>query len=369
MSGAPLPIAVLGGGPAAMRQALAAAECPDVELTAVVDPAGPDCSRAAEAGFPVVRELEEAPQRTRAAVVALTNSARRSAAEAVIERGWAVLFDGGVADTLRDARLVIAAAQQAGAPLLVGHDRRHHPAAAAAREAVQAGLLGRLVAVDALWALRRPVMSSAYAWRVASGGAPGPGGLIHELDLLRWLAGEICEIVAMSARAAPEAAEEDAAAALLRFECGALGTAMVSDSALSPWGWEAGTGERADVAGSGQDSLRLMGSEGALSLPSLAYWRHGGEGGGDRSSTLTRLNLPCPPVDPLVAQLAHFARVAAGDAAPVASGEDGLRSLAAALAAQESCRASRPVRPDPERPDAWEPTAAAIYRDLSGQER
>ena len=56
-----------------------------------------------------------------------------------------------------------------------------------------------------------------------------------------------------------------------------------------------------------------------------------------------------------------------GAAAPLVTGEDALRSLALALSIEEAARRGAAIIPDPERPDIWEPTAAAIFRDLAGQ--
>lgn len=362
---APLPLAVIGACQSGLRQARAAAECPEVELTAVIDPSSEGLERAEQSGFPVFSELDQAPERTRAAVVATPAPARAWLVEAAVARNWALLADRRLAHTLRDARRIQAAAEGAGVPLLVGHHRRHHACVAAAREAARGGLLGRVVAADAVWFLRRPQRTDGYAWRVASGGGPVLEHLLQELDLLRWLIGEIAEVTAFTSRAASHAAADEAAAVAIRFAEGGLATALSADAALSPWGWEAATGEADHIAQSGQDCLRIMGAEGALALPSLAYWRHSGEGVSDWSAPLSRLALPCPPNDPFVAQLSHFARVVEGAEAPMVSAEDGLRSLAAALAVEESARLGRAVVPDPDRPDAWEPTAAAIFRDLS----
>lgn len=362
---AALPVAVIGAGRIGLRQAALIEAEPALSLVGVVSPAEEGRERLAELGLPAVAEVEDLPAGVRAGVVALPAASRVGAAEALAGRGLPVLMVGGLGVNLRDSRRIIAAAERSGVPLLAGHARRHHPAAAAAREAARGGLLGEVVAADAVWHLRRPEAPRAYPLRVQSGEGPVLDRLIHDVDLLRWLLGEATEVAAMSAGGGM--AGPSASAALIRFDKGPLATAILSETGLSPWGWEAGTGEDADIVPSGEDCLRLVGSEGSMSLPSLSYWRHGGAGKGHRGTPLTRLSLPCPPTDPLAAQLVHFARVAAGEAEPLVTGADALRSLALALSIEESARRGATMVPDPERPDIWEPTAAAIYRDLAGQ--
>lgn len=362
---APLPIVVVGGGREGLRQAALIRADARLRLVAVVSPSEEGRERLESLGLPAVAEIEELPEEAAGAVIALPSSSRVSAAEAAAALGLPLLLIGGLGASLRDSRRIIAAADMGGIPLLAGHARRHHPAAAAAREAAQGGLLGELIAADAVWHLRRPATSRPYPLRVQSGEGPVLDRLLHDVDLLRWLLGEAGEVAAMSAGGGISTGPS-VAAAVIRFEKGALATAILSETGLSPWGWEASTGEAEDIAGSGQDCLRLVGSEGSMSLPSLSYWRHGGAGKGDRGTALTRLALPCPPTDPLAAQIAHFARVVAGEAEPLVPGCDALRSLALALSIEESARRGAIMVPDPERPGIWEPTAAAIFRDLSG---
>ncbi|MDF2231886.1 Gfo/Idh/MocA family oxidoreductase [Albimonas sp. CAU 1670] len=362
---APVPVVVLGAGRDGLRQARLIADCAALELKAVVDPADSARERAEEMGFPTAGDVEDAPAGVVAAVIAQPATSRAPAAEEAAARGWATLTDRTLAVSLRDGRRILDAFDRAGAPLLVGHHRRHHPAVAAAREAAQGGLLGRLVAADAVWLLRRPDDERSFAWKVRSGAGAALTQLANDVDLLRWLMGEIASVSAIASRATPQSSETDSAGALLHFSSGALATALMSSVGLSPWGWEAGTGDDDEIARSGEDCLRLVGSEGSMSLPSLTYWRHGGAGKGDWTRPPMRLSLPSPMLDARAAQLDHFAQVARGEVEPLVSGPDALRTLAAALAVEESARTGKVLAPDPDRPDAWEPTAASIFRNLS----
>ncbi len=66
--------------------------------------------------------------------------------------------------------------------------------------------------------------------------------LIHDLDLLRHLCGEVRQVQAITSNAIRGFANEDCAAVLLQFDSGALGSLTGSDAVASPWSWELDSG-------------------------------------------------------------------------------------------------------------------------------
>ncbi|MFN0304947.1 MAG: Gfo/Idh/MocA family oxidoreductase [Burkholderiales bacterium] len=126
------------------------------------------------------------------------------------------------------------------------------------------------------------------------------------------------------------------------FESGALGTFIVSDTVSTPWSWEWGAYENPFYPHESQNCYFITGTRGALTVPSLEmYWHEPGQAWGQ---PLTRKRLPYVPEDAYVAQMRHFAQVIAGDAMPIVSGEEGLRTLAATLAISRSAGSGQPVR-------------------------
>ncbi|MEO1688965.1 MAG: Gfo/Idh/MocA family oxidoreductase, partial [Pseudomonadota bacterium] len=316
-TGAPVPLAVFGAGLIGLRHAKMIAEHPGATLAAIIEPDVQAAERAAEQDLPVFLSTDDAALDSpdiAGAVVATPNATHGAVAEDAAARGWALLVEKPLSSTLRDARRVVAAADRAGVPLLTGHHRRHHACVAAAREMLGSGLLGRPVAADVAWSLRKPDAYYNYQWRVESGGGPILINLVHDVDLLRFLLGEIVEVSALLSHAQRRGALEDTAAVALRFDGGCLATALLSDAGLSPWGWEAATGENPHLHRTGLDCLRLIGDDGAMALPSLTYWRHDGAGRGDWSKPLSDLAMPCPPTQPLAAQLDHFLAVTRAEA-------------------------------------------------------
>ncbi len=71
--------------------------------------------------------------------------------------------------------------------------------------------------------------------------------LVHDLDLMRHLCGEIVAVQAATSNAVRGHAVEDTASVVLTFTDGALGSFLVSDAAVAPWGWDPGDRGRSDV--------------------------------------------------------------------------------------------------------------------------
>ncbi len=178
-------------------------------------------------------------------------------------------------------------------------------------------------------------------WRRAPGAGPVLINFIHDVDLLRHLCGEIDSVQAVTADAARGLPVEDSAAAVLRFTGGALGSVAISDAVAAPWSWEMSSGENPDYPRADADCYLLAGTEASLALPNLTLWRHDGTPGWN--TPLVRSLPQFAPGDPLVLQLHHFRRVIRGEAAPLVSGPDAMRSLAAALALHEAARSGRAV--------------------------
>jgi predicted dehydrogenase len=128
-------------------------------------------------------------------------------------------------------------------PLLVGHHRRYNSMIQKAKTIIDSGRLGRIVAVHgAFWAMK-PDDYFDVAWRREKGAGPILINLIHDVDLFRFLCGEIIAVQAMESNAVRGNPVEDTAAILLRFANGAIGSLTVSDSIVAPWSWELTTGE------------------------------------------------------------------------------------------------------------------------------
>jgi predicted dehydrogenase len=338
-----MPLALIGaGGIGRMHQERARVH-PDVVITGVADPS-PDARAWAQAqGLPWFAEADALLDAVRpaAAIVATPNALHLSAARACIARGLPVLVEKPLADTLDAGLALVREAAQAGVPVLVGHQRRHSPMMRQARRLVDDGVLGRPVAasVHATWLKPDPYFQAT--WRREPGGGPVLINLIHDIDQLRMLMGEVVEVQAIASSAVRGFAVEDTAGAVLRMASGAVATLLTSDTAVSPWNWDLAAGEAAHYPRQAIDSMLLMGTEGSLTLPQLTVWRYPGARGWHEPLQASRTAPHAE--DPYAEQLRHLRAVAEGREAPRCRALDGLRTLQATLAVLEAARTGAPV--------------------------
>ena len=226
-------------------------------------------------------------------------------------------------------------------PVLVGHHRRHNPINTRARSILQEGRLGRVVTANVMCTVLKPDAYFDAAWRRQPCGGPVLINLIHEIDMLRFLCGEITEVQALSSNAVRGFAVEDTAAAVLRFASGALGTVVLSDAAASPWCWDFCAAEQDQYPRQDVQSHFIAGTHGSLSLPDLALWNYRGERSWHAEMTLEKTFVH--KADAYSRQLQHFAAVIEGREAPLCSAVDGLRTLQATLAVAEAARSGQAV--------------------------
>ncbi len=264
-------------------------------------------------------------------IVATVESEHLEPTRAAFARGAGVLVEKPIASTIEDAEQMIAAAEQAGRPLLIGHILRFDARYAQLREVVRAGGIGDLLTIYA----RR--LNGANAQDRLRGRCSLPLFLgVHDYDIVRWVAGsEVTEVVARARRGFLEGRGfpvEDASIALLTMANGVLAT--VEEGWILPDSHPAGYDQRLDVTGS-SGRVELVGHEGGLSVmggglswPDTQLWPvvHGEVDGALRR------------------EVWHFVELLRGRAEPLISGADGLAALRIALAVEESSRTGATVQ-------------------------
>ena len=170
--------------------------------------------------------------------------------------------------------------------------------------------------------------------------------LIHDLDLLRYLCGEVRQVQAITSNGVRGFANEDSAAVLLQFEGGALGSLTGSDAVAAPWSWELDSGEnpvyprQAD-----QPCYLLAGTCGALSIPQLKRW-HYREAGAGWHQPLQQVQEHFDAGEALHRQLLHFVQVARGQVQPLVSAADAGRTLALVEAIRQAAESGQACVPE-----------------------
>ncbi len=343
----PLRIAVLGAGMIGRRHISTVLQRPDLAtLVAVVDPVQP------ASAYPDVRApfftdaaaMFDACQ-PQAVVIASPNNLHLPQALQCCDRGVHFLVEKPVTSTWDDALAMVQAVRRSGVATLVGHHRRYLAPVQAAKQRIQSGAIGDIVAASVVWATKKPDGYFDTLWRRSAGGGPLLINAIHEIDMLRHLCGEVVLVKGVKSHARRHFEVEDTAAALLVFESGCVATLVCTDAGLSPWTIEQGTQENAAFGFTHESAYRLIGSRGSLELPVLRQWnaRTAGEEAWDRP--LTAQYLGGGYQDPYEAQLSHLQRVVNKVEAPLIPVEDGARTLAVTLAIAQAAEGDSGMRP------------------------
>ena len=307
-------------------------------LVAIADPSPTAAGTARELGVPVYADLQELLELEKpdGVVVATPNQSHEADGLASVAARTPVLIEKPLASSVTAAQRLVAAAQEAGVPLLVGHHRRYNPLIARAKAEILSGRLGDLVAVNALCWLYKPDPYFDVAWRREPGAGPVFINLIHDVELLQHLCGDVVAVQAAESNNIRGNNVEDTAVVILRFRSGALGTVTVSDSVTAPWSWELTAGENPAYPTTDAFAYMIGGTAGAMSVPDLGLWRNPGQTGWHEP--IEREALAAETADPLVLQLHHFAEVAQGKAPPHVTGEDGLRALKVIAAIKDAAQ-------------------------------
>ncbi|SFL38954.1 Gfo/Idh/MocA family protein [Shimia aestuarii] len=365
-AGSGLRLAIAGIGLVGQRHADALDHVAGATLCAIVDPSDMGKAEAAARNVPWYGELESMIRAEAPDGIILSTPTKLHVAQglACVESGVPVLIEKPLADDIDAARVLIDRAEKAGVAILVGHHRRHNPIIRKALELIREGHVGTVRAVQATcWFYKPDGYFDVAPWRKKTGAGPISVNLVHDIDLLRHLCGEVVSVQAQAAPSARGFENEDVGVALLRFESGALGTITVSDSIVSPWSWEMTSQEYPVYPATSQSAYQIGGSHGSLSIPDLTLWSHGAQR--DWWSPISATSMPRGASDPLINQMAHFVAVIEGREAPVVSGREGLRSLAVVGAIQDAARTRETIHLVSEAVEAAR-TGAEGLRDRKG---
>ena len=283
-----------------------------------------------------------------AAIIATPNATHREVAIACVDRGIPAIVEKPIASSLADAAAIVAASERSAVPILVGHHRRYNPIIRRARAIVLGGTLGRLTNASVLAMFYKPPEYFELAWRRQPGGGPVLINLIHEIDLIRHLCGEIATVQAVTSNATRGFEVEDTAAVLLRLVGGALVTLSLGDCAAAPWSWDLASGESPNYPPQPVpvQTHFLCGTEGSLALPTLDHWSY--KGARSWFAPISHESVAFDRGDPYMEQLHHLCRVVRREEAPLITAADGMQTLRATLAVHQAAQTGQSVVLDQE---------------------
>jgi len=266
-----------------------------------------------------------------AVYVATTNDLHHAQVLAAAKARKHVLCEKPLALTLAEAREMVAACKAAGIVMGTNHHLRNAATHRAMREAVAAGRIGRPLFARVCHAVYLP--EHLQGWRIKEPQA-GAGVVmditVHDSDTLRFVLGDEPEAATGMVQQAGMGAGgiEDGALGVIRFRSGLL--AHVFDAFTCRYA---------------RTAFEVYGTEGSLLGDNCMTQRPIG--------TVTLRNAQGETALPLHHENLYERSVRAfhaairGEGAPAATGEDGVRSMATALAVLEAARTGRETKVDP----------------------
>lgn len=318
-------ISVIGAGLIGKRHIHHVAR--EAKLASVVDPNPSAQSIADEFNVPYFSTISDMLSAGGAdgAIIATPNQLHETHGIECLRAKLPILVEKPITSDVASAENLVSVSEELDIPILVGHHRRHNPLIKTAKAKIDEGILGEIQAVQGSCWLFKPDEYFDTAWRVGAGSGPILINLIHDIDLLRHLCGEIATVQALKSNRVRGFNVEETAAIMMKFHNGTLGTISVSDTIVSPLSWELTAGENGSYPMTGECCYHFGGTHGSLSLPDVGIWQFSH----DRSwfCSISRTSLPFARVDPLALQVRHFSEVCFGKVAPLVSGRDGLATL------------------------------------------
>lgn len=332
-------VAIVGSGRWGINHVRALARSPFAHVVAVCDPseAARDRARALAPGARLTASYEDilAAGDVDAVVLATPAIQHADMAEAALRAGKHVLVEKPLALRVRDAERVVAAAEQAGKVLLVGHLMLFHPVVQHMRRVIEGGELGQLHYLYALRVNLGVVRRDENAmWSL------GP----HDVSMILHLVGDTPESVTARGGAYLQPDVPDVVFLNIRFATGIV--AQVQNSWLDPR-----KERRLTVVGSKKmmemDDVRPGGKLKIFDKgvgPEAVFTEYG-QFLALRSGEITTPEIPAE--EPLAVEHRHFLECITRGDPPLADGPSAVRVVRVLEAAQRSLDADgAPVRVD-----------------------
>jgi inositol 2-dehydrogenase len=261
-------------------------------------------------------------------VIATPDKFHASAIRSAALAGKNILCEKPLATNLADARTALQSVAAAGVRLQIGFMRRYDTGYVAAMKRVEGGEIGEPVIFKSIGRDKDEPPLAAY--RSNANGMLFYNNTIHDFDLARWLMrDEVVEVQAYTTVAIrPELAEYgDVVASVVNLKYGRGAIGNVESYVQAIYGYDV----RTEIVGSkGSVFVGTIHQTPAILLTS------NGSSQNLSDHFLTRF------ADAYVAEVRDFVQTMLSDRAPRVSGEDGLKALEIAVAAEKSHAQSKP---------------------------
>ncbi len=216
-----LKIGVIGTGSMGKNHARVCSELENVELVGIADVDKKAAEGIAERfGVKPFFDYRELSSEIDAAIVATPTATHHKIAMDLLNDGKHVLAEKPICDSVEKAAELVKKAEIDDLVLAVGHIERHNPAVRFVKNSLDEGKFGELVTIVSKRVSNLP-------GRIRDVGVIFDFG-VHDIDIMRYLAGEVKSVYAKAGRFNKNIDYEDHANIILNFENGICGIVEVN---------------------------------------------------------------------------------------------------------------------------------------------
>ena len=258
--------------------------------------------------------------------------------------GKHVLCEKPMAITTAECDEMISVCKKANVVLMIAENKRFNPGFRTAKKIIDDGLIGKIFMARYHNSYYEPHTRNSW-WVIPeiSGGGEMMNELTHQVNVFRWMIGEIAQVGCMANN--PQGPPpEDNAAVTLRFKNDAV--AVITISWMNK---EYNLRFPAPIKHAWDERIDIFGSDGAIMIQTpFTYWKVPLE-----LCLYTEKNLPefnkgwniirCETTEHYIDQIRHFIKSIKGEVQCEVSGYDGKADLTAVLAAMESATTGKVV--------------------------
>ena len=223
---------VMGAGLIGARHVTAIRANENCQLVGVIEP---NPALHSMDGVTYFASMDEVDAAVEGVIIATPTGLHAEHGIAAAARGWHMLIEKPIVARPDEATALIDAVETAGVNCLVGHHRRYHPSVRWLKGALAAGVIGTPVTSSLIWGMKKPDSYFMGNWRAADG-SPVMINLIHDLDLLRFVLGEVEDVKALAGASLRGSERVESGAVAMRFASGATATISFADTTPSPGG-------------------------------------------------------------------------------------------------------------------------------------
>ena len=339
-------IALFGIGTIGKRHLLAIDKIDNVKLVGIVDVSKEAEVFCASKNIPLYNNLYNLKKHHKidGVIISTPTILHYDNALEVLNFGLDVLIEKPISVSISQAEEIEQVAKDNNCKVLVGHQRRFYPLVLETKKIISDNRIGKVIGISGLWALKKDNDYFEPEWRKKISAGPTITNLIHDIDYLRFIFGEIHSVSSFSSNMVNNFEKEDVVSANLKFKNGIIGNFLITDSGTSPWSWETGIGENIHLPKYNVNNLKVIGTKGSLEFPNLKLWEYKNKNNlNNWKDEIVQTTIYTPDIDPYISQINHFKEVVDREMEPITNAKDAEQTLKVALSILESANNNKTI--------------------------